>query len=431
MRPLNKRASVHRSRAAFRSVPSLPSVALALLGVLTWDTLAPACYGHALAHRLGEHRRQTKQPAEYLYFPAYFRDSQRQAISQYKQAISQYKIASTGQLVPLKPSVVYSGVEQDFVLADPHGLHLYVRSSGIPTYLSQYRIGADGRLTPLKLGPLRIPDGAGNAVIDVSGRFLYLVDAHAQALHQYRVQPSGTLTPLPAPSLPLPALAVRGDFYPFLVANPASELLYTAQGTGKLLGYRIRADGTLQPLGETRVSARFGFIRAAALTPDGRYLVVSGDRLLCYRILPGGDVRLLPRNAPVLRGADPSLAITPDCKFLYAGFREFNSEFTPNMRTSAILHPLSAYRLSPDGVTLISDKATADLGIPHLGVAPSGRYLYASGVDYDDKPSLYQFRIGSDGRLSPLTPPLRRMPDNDFGEFVIVQKPKMSGDTAR
>lgn len=421
MKPLNKRASVHRLRAALRSVPA-PPVILVIFSVLIWGTLTPTCYGHASERRSGGHRHQARRPAEYLYFPAYFCYSQRQAISQYKQAISQYKIASTGQLVPLKPSVVYSGVEQDFILADSHGLHLYVRSSGIPTYLSQYRIGADGRLTPLKPEPLRIPDGAGDAVIDSSGRFLYLVDVRAKALYKYHIQPGGTLTPLASASFSLPALTVKGDSYSFLVASPASEFLYTAQGTGKLLGYRVRADGTLQPLGETRVSAPFGFIRAAAISPDGRYLVVSGDRLLCYRILPDGALRLLPKTAPVLRGADPSLAITPNGRLLYAGFREFNSEFTPNMRTSAILHPLSTYRLSPEGIMLISDKATADLGIPHLGIDPSGRYLYASGVDYNDNSSLYQFRIGRDGRLSPLTPPVRRMPSNDFGEFVVVKR---------
>jgi 6-phosphogluconolactonase (cycloisomerase 2 family) len=112
-----------------------------------------------------------------------------------KAAASSYAIAAPGKLEPVTGSVADTRSEVCWAAVTKDGRFVYVTNFGDST-ISSYRIGADGSIelaeavaASTRLGQSGVRDEA----ITSNGRFLYALDADAQKVHGWSVEPDGRL----------------------------------------------------------------------------------------------------------------------------------------------------------------------------------------------------------------------------------------------
>ena len=112
-----------------------------------------------------------------------------------KAAASSYAVAAPGRLKPLTGSVGDTRSEVCWAAVSKDGRYVFVTNFGDCT-ISSYSIGDDGRIelaeavaASTRLGQAGIRDEA----ISSNGRFLYALDADAQKVHAWVVEPNGKL----------------------------------------------------------------------------------------------------------------------------------------------------------------------------------------------------------------------------------------------
>jgi 6-phosphogluconolactonase (cycloisomerase 2 family) len=112
-----------------------------------------------------------------------------------KAAASSYAVSEPGKLTPLSGSVADTRSEVCWAAVTNDGRHVFVTNFGDCT-ISSYSIDEDGEIelaeavaASTRLGNAGIRDHA----ISSNGRFLYALDADAQMVHGWSVDPSGRL----------------------------------------------------------------------------------------------------------------------------------------------------------------------------------------------------------------------------------------------
>lgn len=197
--------------------------------------------------------------------------------------ISQYNVAADNSLAPMNPPAVINpgmktlGVAPSTVIVDPTGNFLYVANSGDAT-LSQFSIRSGGQLTPLT--PATVATGIEPVSIAVtagpSGGHLYvansgesapagLVPAGSGSVSQFSIGIDGTLTPLnpaavSAGTSPV-AITIDQSIAPFGAAYVMSDC-EGSQCTGAIRTFAVGAGGELSAAG-------------AAVTTGGHYDAVG------------------------------------------------------------------------------------------------------------------------------------------------------------
>lgn len=176
----------------------------------------------------------------------------------------------------------------------------------------------------------------------------------------------------------------------YAISSPSVRFLYVVRPENHTIDvYRIRPNGTLTvpPTTSPLLDYRPG---RAMFLPNGRLLYVADadhTSVLTYRIGPDGLPVLLPGT---VSGADPIL--DPRGRFLYA--------VAPGGRTLLCYATSSVRALRLVGSTPTHAVCSAPC------VDATGRFVYALGYEatQEDNHVISQFRIRSDGTLSPLQP---------------------------
>lgn len=178
-----------------------------------------------------------------------------------------------------------------------------------------------------------------------------------------------------------------------LVVSPDGKHAYVASLTGNITGFQIDGDGTLTQL--TQVKAP-NSAAGLALTPDGKKLFATlggantTTSVVSYNVSPDGTLASTGQQPTVIPGSALMAlslpAITPDGKYLFV-----TGAFTNTLNTFAIGSDAS---LTPVGPQL----TTGDRPVLP-GVTPDGRFLY---VTMEGGNSIQGWAIGSGGTLTPV-----------------------------
>lgn len=254
------------------------------------------------------------------------------------------------------------GVVPVSATAAPVGPTLYVTNANSDN-IAIFTVAGSGDLVPLGR-PVPTADQPRSMVFAPGGDFLYVENGDAHLVSTYRVDQRGGLTLLDK-------VATAG--YPFGIAvSPRGDAVFVTNlnDPPSVSVFAVRYDGTLEPVGDpVPVGDGVSSARGVAVSTDGRFVFVgTGDP---FSTDPGELTTFVVRSDHTL---------------------EFRSAV-----------PVGAGALG-------------------IGVAPNGRFVYlACGVSDEIRP----FRIGGDGRLTPL--PVALAPDlpvsaeiSRDGRFVFV-----------
>ncbi len=182
------------------------------------------------------------------------------------------------------------------------------------------------------------------------------------------------------------------------MAEPSGRFVFISVGNGNVARFGVAANGTLSPLSPATVPTGMG-PNSIAVSPSGSALFVgnsSDNNISQFAIGAGGSLTSIGTGT-VATGMFPvSLAIDPAGRWLYSA-NGSSSDIGP----FSIAGSGALAALNPPRVAI----GTANVDIPNwVVVDPSGHYLYLSdGVD--PLGSIWQFTIGSNGGLTPMTPP--------------------------
>ena len=289
------------------------------------------------------------------------------------------------------------------LLADPKGRFLYVKTARCVStastytcvyYVETYKINsATGALTKTSELKLNTDSAPNDMVVDLSGKFMYATvyfndrnpdsQYHPEAFDvwSYRIDDSGTVTPLAAPALS----GVGSASYRM---HPSGKLVYLSEFAG-VRAYAIdSANGTLTPMGPVQT------VRLDDLDPTGRFAYGTGvnsdsSEIQIHAYTVGADGTLAV-NGPVQTlppgygGAGSSVKVAPGGKFAYV--------------LNDYAQTISTYAISPTGTLTIRDTATLAQNDYPYGIffEPGGKMAYLwSGYMYGPFESVETYTIDS------------------------------------
>jgi DNA-binding beta-propeller fold protein YncE len=266
------------------------------------------------------------------------------------------------------------------------------------------------------------------------GSFVYVSNYGDGTISQFRANPNGTLTPLNPPSV---------KAYPrchSIVADPEGKSIYAlsalefSRRNCRLSQFHVRPDGTLIPLQPSTVLVPYngegGGPFMALIEPSGRFLYVL-DRngpMAQFRRRPDGSLQLLHP------GSNPGVnAVGPDASAVFSK-RSHLLFFTSNLGVREyVMGRFAAYRFGREGALTLfprSQRGYNSVGSENpagppvsLALTPSGDSLYMSqdhraghqSLPY--MPSVSQYRVRSDGTLSPCRPEF--VPSGGNGPMMV------------
>jgi 6-phosphogluconolactonase (cycloisomerase 2 family) len=224
-----------------------------------------------------------------------------------------------------------------------------------------------GALTSFSSNPIATGSEPGVLVADLTGHFLYEVNAGDGRVNGYRISSTGALSAI---ALSFPTIA---DFVYRGAIDSWGKYLYLAT-TGGIYAYSIdQATGRLvaisgSPFRSTK-GAGSAFFFALAIDPSGKYLYADGalNQIAGFCInRTSGALTELSSSPYRVTKAGFSMAIDPSGQFLYfAG------------STGNVIHAFSINVLN-GALTAISGSPYTLTGVSGLSVDPAGRYLYAT-----------------------------------------------------
>ncbi len=203
----------------------------------------------------------------------------------------------------------------------------------------------------------------------------------------------------------------------------------------------------LPPAAQAQGTTGWAFARSVVASPDGAHLYAAGLRTLTFSVGGDGDLTLLDAEQPGSY-SNPTLAISPDGRFLYLGFGSNGGQsgiviFSRNPATGLLTHeatftggpgsgvrfqPITSVTVSPDGGQLyVTQRQDDALHVferdPESGMVSIRQSLYAGpGDDLPGTGQLSGFAISPDGRFGYLAGDsqtvLRRDPATGTLSFV-------------
>jgi 6-phosphogluconolactonase (cycloisomerase 2 family) len=197
-----------------------------------------------------------------------------------------------------------------------------------------------------------------------------------------------------------------------IAANPAGTFLYTSDASSNSVdGFAIASDGALTAISGSPFSAPgSGGVAGLAIDPAGKFLyataVDGGGIVGGFSIGTGGSLSTI-QGSPFTAGTTPvQIVIHPSGKFLYVG----------DSAGGILVFSIS----SSGALTLISDFPFFAGAPPSLAITPDGKYLYIA--DFDDVVNGYSID-GTTGSLTELTnsPFSNATGTGDFSTQVLVE----------
>jgi len=239
------------------------------------------------------------------------------------RAVSVYRVGAGGELIPFGEPVPTQGVGSFGIAISPNGRHLYVANLASHN-ISVFSIGPSGR--PVLLGD-PVPTGVTNTrnvAVSRDGRFLFVShgvppDMNFDVVKTLPINADGSLG---APTFTAP-IGITGTG---LLLSPDGRFLYVAcSATHDVYGFRIGPNGELHPVPNSPFMAN-NTPEGMAFAPDGRTLFVSDvateptlvlDEAGLWTFSVNDDGSLTPARPRLdASGSGGGAAITPDGRHL-------------------------------------------------------------------------------------------------------------------
>jgi 6-phosphogluconolactonase len=300
------------------------------------------------------------------------------AVNTDDNTVSQYSISSTGQLTPLSPPTVATGLAPQSVTVNS-ALHTAYVTNLNDNNISQYAVQANGTLAPMT--PATVPAGRGPRAlaIDTSSNTAFVVNTYENTLYLYEIRASGVLNPYfnPAPTGSGPRDVVLNSKIIF-VTNESDFTVsqYQQSETGLLLRNSVRTGAS--PAGIT-VCNRFHYT----------YVANAGDNTISEYDSAGTLVPLAP--AFINGGSQPnSIAVDPSNLYAYV------SNAQPGAAGAVYQYTIG---VGGQLIPMANPYVAAGSGPAWITLDQFGRYAYA--VNRIDG-TISEYTIGADGALTPL-----------------------------
>jgi 6-phosphogluconolactonase (cycloisomerase 2 family) len=358
------------------------------------------------------------------------------------------------------------------------GKFAYVANNGDDT-IDAYSIDpTSGKLTAVG-GP--ITDGttaSGPAAVSLApnGKWAYSATDNGLHIYAYSIdQTSGALNPIAGN--PVNTGFTTGMAFPDIAVDAASAHLYVASsGDGKVAGFAIQSDGSLQPLPGSPYPAAAGASAIPAFSPNGKFLYVmdrAANEVSGYAIQSDGSLMVIagsPFSIGAAGAAGPTwISFTPDGKWAYVADTDGNdalSIFSVNATTGALtllpgpihepeMHPqdlsidstgthlyvpvansttpglVDVYSINDaDGsLTFVGATGVAAGVTPlFLDIAPNGKFAYVASKDGAE---VFEYSIDpTSGALAPLNPASVSTGAGSKPQFITIDPSGKFGYTA-
>ena len=306
-------------------------------------------------------------------------------------SISVYALdKDTGRPVYIRD--VDTGTQPEWVVVHPSGKFLYVANVGSDE-ISQFSIGADGKLSQIAANlSTGSTSGPVSATIDPTGRYLYVTIKNFHSVAQFNIGTNGVLTPM------IPTIVSTTTSPVHIAVDPTGKFAYVAEEfDSKLYQFSINANGTLNALTPAFVVPGIN-PNSVTVDPRGRFVYVANDAEISggaasiaqYTI--GNDGTLTPMSTPSVTPAASTfpkfITINPDSSFAYV-----SSGGSPAIVTR--------YAIAADGLLQSPVQETIIGGSPRAAViGPSAKYFYVT----NSTGATFQFPINSDASFAPASP---------------------------
>lgn len=324
-------------------------------------------------------------------------------------SLLQYTIGADGGLVPMVPASLAVSGQPAAIAVDPSGRYVYVATDDSGGSILQYTIGSDGRLTPMTPAAVAIGSSPNAIAVDPAGRYVYVGNgsvASDESISQYAISAGGALVPLSPPT------AAATSPPTSIAVAPSGSLAYASAGTiddpdGVVLQYVVNGDGTLVPADPAEIAVDTGPLQSLSMDAFGRYAylvepLLGGIRQ--YRIDVNGG--LIPLGFVLgVTNVPGALAIEPYGKYVYLGSGGSIAQYTVGVDGSlSLMAPATVRAVTPT----IFHSVAVDL---------AGQYAYVTAQVYPGG-SVYQYKIGRDGTLTPLATPV--VASGDFPGAIAI-----------
>ena len=275
---------------------------------------------------------------------------------------------------------------QSGIIADEAGRFLYLVNAG-SDQITVFEMN-QGALTQRQL----IGSG-GDQPISLArfGRLLYVLnDGSPATVNGFRIRADGTLEPLSGSSRPLSAAVPDAAQIGFM--RGGSSLMVTEKATGNILVFPVDPSGRLGVATVTRSNGAtpFGFAvdpRGAVIVSEAFGGAPNGSALSSYRLL-AGRLATISSSVPTLQTAACWVAIDPSGRYAYTTNTGSGSITGYRIAPSGHLE-----RIPPDGISGPTDPGPIDLAVTRAGL------LYSLNAKSG---SISGFQIRPDGSLAPV-----------------------------
>ena len=275
---------------------------------------------------------------------------------------------------------------QSGIIADEAGRFFYLVNAGSDQITVFER--SEGGLTQRQL----IGSG-GSQPISLArfGRLLYVLnDGSPATVNGFRIQADGTLEPLSRSSRPLSAAVPDAAQIGF--TRGGGSLIVTEKATGNILVFPVDRTGRLgvATVTPSNGATPFGFAvdrRGTVIVSEAFGGAPNGSALSSYRLLAGRLATVSP-SVPTLQTAACWVAIDPSGRYAYTTNTASGSITGYRIAPSGHLE-----RIPPDGISGPTNPGPIDLAVTRAGL------LYSLNAKSG---SISGFQIRPDGSLAPV-----------------------------
>ena len=305
---------------------------------------------------------------------------------------------------PAKTTPAAQGIGAGDAVPDFSGRYLYVANDG-SNEVSAWRVDpGSGRLSAIPGAPFKAGKSPSALAVHPSNQFLYTADFDSASVSAFRIDPAnGALTAIST----FPVAAIPGS----VAIHPSGRFLYVTSavqpGTSVVQAYAIdTSTGALSVLGAP--IAPVGFPASVVVDRFGKFVYFISNGIEAYAVGASGTLTAVP-GSPFAATSARQLALAPDGKFMYVFSRSARtvSVFSIDRNTGALAAAGSPYAVGSNPRS--------------IRVTPSGRFLLVADpgslVDNGtDQIRVYAIDKAS-GALAPIagspfaTPPGPNTPD--------------------